>query len=207
MTAGTTPSPDNERGADVVPLHQARSRRAREAALGDWHQFDRSAEPDPLTSLHGHPWFEEDLRGAARRRRGSENPWVAVAAVEGLPGIEERLGLEAATEALRAVSVSVQDVLRSGDKVSRIGSERFGLIVDAPYAGEAMAALERIGRAVRELATAEPRWSGLGLRIGLSPLWSDDPSAALAQASAALEDGRRNGRVLTMSTSSRPEPG
>jgi diguanylate cyclase len=208
MTASTTPDGDeDDHDGNVVPLHEGREESsisgAEQAAAG-WRRFDAAAQRDLLTSLHGHPWFEEDLRGAARRRRGEENPWVAVACVEGLAKIDEQLGPEIAAEALRAVAVGIRESLRSGDKISRIGEDRFGLIVDAPYAGEAIAALERTEHLVRELASANPRWLGLRLRVGLAPLWSEDPTEAIEQAARALEGARDRGGAVTLSTGIRP---
>jgi diguanylate cyclase (GGDEF)-like protein len=210
MTPISTPAgSEDDQGGKVVPLHRGRkeaSHSGSEQPAATWRRFNPVEQRDLLTSLHGHPWFEEDLRGAARRRRGEENPWVAIVQVEGLAEIDDHLGPEIAADALRSVAVLVRDSLRAGDKIARIGEDRFGLIVDAPYAGEAIAALERIERLVREEATTHPRWLGLRLRIGLAPLWSEDPTAAIEQAAKALEDAAERGGPVTMSTGSRPMP-
>jgi len=187
----------------VVPLHGGRQKAAPEVA----RPFDARAREDALTGLHGHPWFADDVRGASRRRRGTENPWVAVAAIEGLATIAARLGPIAADGALRAAAVCVHDALRSGDKLARIGESRLGLIVDAPFGDEAMAALERIGRSVRTLASSRPEWRELSLSIGVAPLWHRDPEQALDQALEALARARRHGGgAVRLSTSSRPAP-
>jgi GGDEF domain-containing protein len=185
---------------NVVSLHDPRraAPRRRTAPPGAW---DPGAREDGLTGLHGHPWFEEDLSGAARRRRGGENPWVAVAEVEGL----EELGPRAADEALRAVAVRVHDVLRAGDKVARIGERRLGLIVDAPSGEEAITALERIEREVRALAASAQQWPDVQLRFGVAPLWHQDPGEAFAEATRALTRARRpGGHTVQMSTGLRP---
>ena len=188
--------PDN-----VVPLRRAG---ARPEAPG-WLGYDDAAPRDALTNLAGHPWFDEDLRGAARRRRGNENPWVAVAKLAGLGEISQRLGPEAATAAIQAVAVRLHEALRGGDKVARIGPERFGLIVDARFAEEATSALERIEREVRDLVAANPRWEGLHLRVGVAPLWAEDPAVALQQATGALERALGPmGRAVVLSTGERP---
>jgi diguanylate cyclase (GGDEF)-like protein len=208
MTARSRPAGGEDDGVDnVVPLHPGGkdgSISGAEQAAAAWRRFNPAHHRDLLTSLHGHPWFEEDLRGAARRRRGEENPWVAIILVEGLAEIDENLGPEIAVEALRAVAVQVRDSLRSGDKIARIGEDRFGLIVDAPDAGDAIAALERIERAVRDEVSAHPRWLGLRLCIGLAPLSSQDPTAAIEQAGGALEGAHRRGGEVMMSTGTRP---
>jgi diguanylate cyclase (GGDEF)-like protein len=204
MTASRLPAEDGDRDRKVVPLRRGSAGRERP---GEWLRYDQEAGQDPFTSLAGHPWFEEDLKGAARRRRAEENPWVAVAAVEGLALIDERLGPSVADAALKAISVRLRDSLRTGDRIARIGRDRFGLLVDAPYADEALTALERIAHSARDLVAVNPRWDGLRLWIGLAPLWSDDPEAALRQAGEALERAReRGGTAVVMATAPRPAP-
>jgi diguanylate cyclase (GGDEF)-like protein len=203
MTGSQVPAESSD-DDNVIPLHGGSRARDR---TGEWLRFDEAASQDSLTSLAGHPWFEEDLRGAARRRRAEENPWVAVVAVEGLALIDERLGPAAADASLKAVAVQLHDSLRTGDRIARIGRDRFGLLVDAPYAGEAITALERIEHGVRELVGANPRWQGLRLWIGLAPLWAEDPAAAVKQADDALVRAReRNGAAVVMATATRPAP-
>jgi diguanylate cyclase (GGDEF)-like protein len=202
MSANHDPARD-QRSGNVLPFRRGDEPGSRPE--GEWARYDEGASEDQFTGLAGHPWFEDDLRGAARRRRGDENPWVAVALAEGLSEIDARLGPAAAGKATRAVAIRLRDSLRAGDKIARIGRDRFGLIVDAPYAGEALTALERIAQAVRRLVDENPRWDGLRLRVGLAPLWSTDPAAALEQATEALERARAHGGAsVVMTTASRP---
>lgn len=185
-------------GGVVVPLHDPARGRPRPQVSGAW---DTAAREDPLTGLHGHPWFTEDLAGAAQRRRGGENPWVAIAELEGVGS----LGPEAADEALRTVAIRVHDVLRTGDKVARVGPLRLGLIVDAPSGEEAVTALERIEREVRSLGASAEQLPAVRLRIGVAPLWHQDPADALAEAIRALERAQApGGHAVQMSTCLRP---
>lgn len=204
MKASSAPAGNDDHDNVVVPLHRGRLPAPPGPAPTSWRAFDSTARKDPLTNLHGHPWFEEDLRGAGRRRRSGENPWVAIASVEGLAELERHLDADVAAEALRAISVRLNDSLRAGDKIARLGEDRFGLVVDAPFAGEAIGALERIERSVRELTSAHPRWLGLTLRVGLAPLWGSEPEAAVRQAESALDAARRRGSPVMMSTDGRP---
>jgi diguanylate cyclase (GGDEF)-like protein len=196
---------DPARGESGNVLPFRRSEDPGDRSEGEWTRYDELASEDTFTGLAGHPWFEDDLRGAARRRRGDENPWVAVALAQGLDEIDARLGPAAAGKATRAVAVRLRDSLRAGDKIARLGPDTFGLIVDAPYAGEALTALERIEKSVRRLVEENPRWEGLCLRVGLAPLWSSDPAAALKHATEALERAREHGgSAVVMTTASRP---
>jgi len=196
MTLGSQPA--DERNSDnVVPLRKPNGE-------APWARFDVSAERDEFTNLAGHPWFVEDVRGAARRRRGGDNPWVAVARVEGLAGVAERVGSDATGIAIQAVAVRLHESLRAGDQVARIGPNRFGMLVNAPFADEASAALDRIRHNVRALVEEYPQWSGLDLRVGFAPLWSEDPEVAIASADAALERAcKPGGHPVILSTQKR----
>lgn len=203
MDSPGTAAPDDAGDEEVVvPLHGPRRGRSAPQAA-DWRAFDPEAPMDTLTSLHGHPWFEEDLRGAAQRRRGAENPWVAIARVGDVDEIVERMGAEVAAEAVRAVAVRMRDSLRSGDRISRISSDSFGLIVDAPSADEALGALARVAQAVREMAAANRRWPDLRVRIGVAPLLGDDPAPAVREAEAATGDADRRGVAVALGTGAR----
>jgi diguanylate cyclase (GGDEF)-like protein len=205
MNPSSTPAEDEHReGGVVVPLHGGREQPPASKTPPTWRIFDPEASRDALTSLHGHPWFEEGVRGAAKRRRAGENPWLAIARVDGMEQIDASHGAETAGEALAAVALRLRDSLRAGDKIARIGSDTFGLIVDAPYAGEAIGALERIERTVRELTAAHPQWVGLSLRMGLTPLWGANPEAAIRQAEGALDAAVSRGAPVMMSTDPHP---
>jgi GGDEF domain-containing protein len=166
--------------------------------------FDPGAERDSLTGLLGPDRFAEAVRGAAQRRRGAENPWIAVAALEGLDGVEAGGGTAARAQLLRATVHRMRDSLREGDRLGRLGENAFGLIVDAPYGDAAMNALQRLVHAGKQLAASDRRWDGVRMSVGVAPLWSDDPDEALARAQEALDRAReRGGGIVVMSTALR----
>jgi diguanylate cyclase (GGDEF)-like protein len=172
-------------GDNVVPL------RPHGEIPGSPVAFDEAAKRDRLTGLPGLAAFEDALRGAANRRRGGEHPWVAVAGLDGLSPIVARTGPEAADVLTRSVADRLRDSLRGGDQLARISATEFGLIVDAPFGDEATAALERVARSMRDMIARDERWKGAVVSIGLSPLWPEKPSAAMARAREGLETARR----------------
>jgi diguanylate cyclase (GGDEF)-like protein len=150
------------------------------------------------------PRFERQLRGAARRRRGEESSWVAVARVIGVSEIRERHGYPAAEEFLRGTASQLRSSLRESDKVAPVGAGEYGIILAAESAGDAVTGLERLVENIRELAGRDPRWSGGSLSIGVAPLRSGEPQAILDHARSALETaGTQSRGLVTMS----PEPG
>jgi GGDEF domain-containing protein len=147
------------------------------------------------------PRFARQLEGAARRRRGNETPWVAVARVDGVDSIRRQWGDPAAEEFLRATASAMRSSLRDSDKLSPVGRAEYGIILDAPSGEEAVAGLERLVRNVRELAGRDHRWGDGSLCVGVTPLWTDEPTAILGRAREALERGeRRGGGQVMMAT-------
>jgi GGDEF domain-containing protein len=150
------------------------------------------------------PRFERQLRGAARRRRGTESHWVAVAKVNGVTEIRMEHGDPAAEEFLRGTASALRTSLRESDKLAPVGRGEYGIILDAPRGDDVVAGLERLVQDVRALAGRDRRWSVGSLSIGVAPLWSDEPAAVLERARAALEGAtKRGGSLVMMSTQTR----
>jgi GGDEF domain-containing protein len=73
------------------------------------------------------PRFERQLRGAARRRRGAEHPWAAVAKVNGVTEIRNEYGDPAAEEFLRGTANLLRTSLRESDKLAPVGRGEYVL--------------------------------------------------------------------------------
>jgi GGDEF domain-containing protein len=147
------------------------------------------------------PRFARHLEGAARRRRGAETPWVAVAVVDGVDAIREEWGDPAAEEFLRSTASALRASLRESDKLSPVGRAEYGIIVDAPGPDEVMAGLGRLVKNVADLAGRDRRWDAGSLRVGVTPLETPDAGKVLARARAALERGEREDAApVTMAT-------
>ena len=157
----------------------------------------RSEEPDVAVP----PRFARHLEGAARRRRGDETPWVAVAVVDGVDAIRAEWGDPAAEEFLRSTASALRASLRDSDKLSPVGRAEYGIILDAPGPDEVVAGLGRLVHNVAELAGRDHRWEAGSLRVGVTPLDSPEAAVVLARARAALERGAREGAAaVTMAT-------
>jgi GGDEF domain-containing protein len=150
------------------------------------------------------PRFERQLRGAARRRRGGDNPWVAVAKVDGVEAIRARHGDVAAEEFLRATASVLRSSLRDTDKLAPVGRQEYGIILDAARGDDVVAGLERLVKNVRELAGRDHRWSGGSLSVGVAPLWEDEPEVILERARGAVERAEIRGHGLVMMATDLP---
>ncbi len=146
------------------------------------------------------PRFERQLRGAARRRRGGESHWVAVARVNGVTEIRKEHGDPAAEEFLRGTASVLRTSLREADKLAPVGREEYGIILGAPRGDDVVTGLERLVDSVRALTGRDWRWSGGSLSIGVTPLGSDEPAAVLERARAALEQATQRGSSVVMTS-------
>ena len=113
------------------------------------------------------PRFERQLHGVARRRRGAEQPWVAVAKVIGIAEIRIEYGDPAAEELLRGTASVLRTSLRESDKLAPVGRGEYGIILDAPSGSAVVAGLERLvderSPAGRPRSTVDP---GIALHRG-----------------------------------------
>jgi diguanylate cyclase (GGDEF)-like protein len=177
-------------GAVVVPLRGPDfvARQAPPSPPAPLHE-----QADPVTGLPGREQFEEYLAGAARRRRGDEHAWAAVAVLEGLSVVGEREGRQSAEALLCAAAMTLRAALRDSDKLARLGDEEFGLLIDAPFGDETMTVLARLVHQVKKLSYSRPAWYGVTLSVGVTQLWSDEPRRAVERAREALYGVRRHG--------------
>src|SRR6266496_4326152 len=117
------------------------------------HRASEGHEPPPnMVALSGMslganqaaipPRFERQLRGAARRRRGTEHPWVAVAKVNGVAEMRSQYGDPAAEEFMRGTASALRSSLRKSDKLAPVGRGEYGVIIDAPSGDHVLAGLE-----------------------------------------------------------------
>lgn len=187
-------SPEHEETATAIgDLTAVAIDRARLASLilerSEW--FERMAHTDPLTGLANQRTFARilELELARAARQGSEIS-LAVFDVDGLTGINERLGHEAGDDVLRAVASVLAESVRLVDTVARYGGDEFVLITPGA-AGTTVArrvlngvtALALVGSAAVSVSAGIATFPGDG--VGADELFA----AALAALAAARAKG------------------
>jgi diguanylate cyclase (GGDEF)-like protein len=167
--------------------------RARLASLilerSEW--FERMAHTDPLTGLANQRTFARilELELARAARQGSEIS-LAVFDVDGLTGINERLGHEAGDDVLRAVASVLAESVRLVDTVARHGGDEFVLI--APGAAGSTVA-QRVLNGVTALSEAGASEVTVSAGIATFPADGVGADELMAAALAALADARAKG--------------
>ncbi|MFN8150395.1 MAG: GGDEF domain-containing protein [Solirubrobacterales bacterium] len=146
------------------------------------------ARLDPLTGLGNRRAFNEALAAATlRSSRTHTDLSVIIADLDSFKAINDRFGLPAGDRCLREVARVIDETVRQPDSSFRWGGDEFVVVADVDREGAAKLA-ERLKDAVRS-SCRRPDGGPVTLHIGAAQLGDDgaDPSALLAEASAALK--------------------
>jgi diguanylate cyclase (GGDEF)-like protein len=147
------------------------------------------ATVDTLTGLGNLASFQDALSTMGARRRGG---WALVMAdVDGLKRVNDTHGHLTGDLALRSLATALHDVLRSEDRMFRIGGDEFAALlqdVDAEGAAE-------IGRRMCEAAAAVMSDFGAGLSVGIAiPEQGESPADFIDRADKMLYEAKRSDR-------------
>ncbi len=185
---------------------QARRDRARLDALNE--ALATTAATDALTGLGNRLALDEGL-GLARSRIGrqGERYGLLILDLDRFKAINDERGHLAGDGVLAAVSGALRGVLRAGDSAYRYGGEEFVALIVLAGPDDAMAAAERIRKAIEKLQIPNPRNGPSGhltASVGVATVGPDDlavdDASWLARADRALYRAKANGR-------NRSEPG
>lgn len=147
------------------------------------------ATVDTLTGLGNLSAFQEALSTAGARRRGR---WALVMAdVDGLKTVNDTHGHLAGDLALRTLAEALHDVLRSDDRMFRIGGDEFAaLLQDVDIEGAA-----EIGRRMCEAAANVMAEYQAGLSVGIAiPEPGEAPAEFIDRADKMLYEVKRQAR-------------
>src|SRR5439155_15266341 len=112
-----------------------------------------SARTDPLTQLGNRLRLREDLEALqARVERYDHSYCAALCDLDSFKSYNDHYGHLAGDDALRAVASAISEHSRSGDGTYRFGGEEFLIILAEQSLETATVAVERVRRAVEELA-------------------------------------------------------
>jgi diguanylate cyclase (GGDEF)-like protein len=147
------------------------------------------ATVDTLTGLGNLGAFQDALSTIGARRRGG---WALVMAdVDGLKQVNDTHGHLTGDFALRSLASALHDVLRSEDRMFRIGGDEFAALlqdVDAEGAAD-------IGRRMCEAAASVMSDFGAGLSVGIAiPEQGETPAEFIDRADKMLYEVKRQER-------------
>lgn len=140
------------------------------------------ASSDPLTGLrHGGPFGD---------RLANATPGITALLaidIDQFKSVNDTLGHAAGDRVLVQMAGALQQALRLGDELFRVGGDEFVAVLDVPSAAEALLVAERLVTA----AQATGRTISVGVSIQRE---HESPEAALYRADQALYAVKRNGR-------------
>jgi diguanylate cyclase (GGDEF)-like protein len=138
--------------------------------------------------------IEKEFVRAHRYDRPSS---LVVIDVDNLRTINEQYGHPAGDVVLLSIADACTSTMRQSDIFGRIGGEEFGLLLPETDAEEALAAGERIRRAIEASVVTTPAASikaTVSLGIAPIPALSEGWSTWLAEADLALTEAKQSGR-------------
>lgn len=147
--------------------------------------LERLATHDALTGLPNRRLLEEALgRAVAHARRGHLSSLLLLD-LDGLKTVNDASGYAAGDALLRDIAAALTTTLSAEDLLSRVGGDRFGVLLQDTALDDAQRVAERLHEALSGSALG-PAGSDVGLSIGIVEIDGRfEASAALAQADAA----------------------
>ncbi len=173
-----------ERNRVVIGMERARQQ--------EYHR----ATHDPLTGLPNRQLFADRVRNALAQRR-SGRLVVCFVDLDGFKGLNDRHGHASGDALLMAVATALQESVRAGDTVARVGGDEFAvLLTQARDADEAALVAQRMVQRVAALGPAAGKGLPIGASIGLAlhPTHGQDCEQLLASADRAMYRAKAAGK-------------
>ncbi|MET3889349.1 diguanylate cyclase (GGDEF)-like protein [Bosea sp. OAE506] len=150
------------------------------------------ATSDPLTGLPNRRAFTEFVADAVRTQPCA----VAIVDIDHFKSVNDTLGHDAGDTVLQLVANRIQQGVRTGDFVARLGGEEFAILLPGASPD---AALQIVDRIRSDLAATSPltiRNRPVTFSAGLTTFSADDPSidVVLKRADVALYEAKHAGR-------------
>jgi diguanylate cyclase (GGDEF)-like protein len=145
-------------------------------------QLAEKADSDPLTGLRHHGPFGERLAAATPDRTA-----LLTIDVDRFKQLNDTYGHQAGDRALVDLARNLQQVLREGDELYRIGGDEFAAVADVPRPEEALAIAERLVAAARKVG--RPISVGVAMQAA-----GETPEQTLRRADFAMYQAKRSGR-------------
>lgn len=155
------------------------------------------ARTDPLTAVMNRRGFDEAFAALASRPESETRVALFMIDIDFFKRLNDGLGHAAGDECLRIVAGLISSELRHGqDLLARFGGEEFVALLPGVTGDEAVAAAERVRRAVERRAIPNPDADGgvVTVSVGVAVSPPASVSRLVARADAALYEAKSSGR-------------
>ncbi len=138
-------------------------------------RLDRLAATDPLTGLRNRRGLERELYTAvAEVARGGSGAMALLIDCDDFKSINDRLGYAAGDTVLKAVGASIENTIRPGDCLARVGGDEFLVMLPETCESEALAVAELIRlRLASQPLPVDDGKSSTTVSIGVAPIPSN----------------------------------
>lgn len=167
------------------------------ALIVDELELRRIAQFDSLTGAATRRGFLQELEKSIAAYRRIQTPAsLLVLDVDHFKQTNDTYGHPAGDEVLRKLSQCVQEQLRKGDLLGRLGGEEFGILLNGYEPGNAETAANRLRLALADLSFSDLPALTVTASFGVAGLNLTDqaPEQWIARADSALYAAKRNGR-------------
>jgi len=155
------------------------------------------ATHDPVSGLPNRYLFDDRLRQAlARDRREPKTLAVLFCDVDGLKGINDRLGHAMGDEVLVETARRIESVIRPADTAAHFGGDEFVVLCEGLDGEAASAVVERVVHAFDTPMTLEGVEVTVGVSVGIAVTSNPDaiPADLVAEADHAMYRAKRRRR-------------
>ncbi|WP_084202242.1 sensor domain-containing diguanylate cyclase [Aeromonas fluvialis] len=166
-------------------------------ALAENKSLNIEVSLDPLAKLKNRRFFEEAaIREFANSKRHTVPLSIAIFDIDHFKDVNDKYGHAVGDEVLKALSNELNNHVRAGDTLARIGGEEFAVLLPSTSLVAAEILLERIRVSIKKLKFANDTPSLITASIGVSTVSDNDYSyqEVLQRADKALYTAKENGR-------------
>ncbi len=169
------------------------------AAADNAENSERKALLDPLTGVPNRRQLTEDIANHRGLLDSGGNTAVAMVDIDNFKKVNDELGHRVGDVVLQEVASVLRSAVRDGDEIYRYGGEEFVAIFKGASRKDALAAAERLRRAVEaesangnQLAVAQPLTISIG--VALMPDHGTDITQLIEKADRAMYRAKDLGR-------------
>ena len=156
-------------------------------------QMQELASTDGLTAVANRRTFESTLdKELARAERTGNSVGLVLLDIDHFKMLNDSHGHQIGDDVLRQVAAALSSTSRKFETVARYGGEEFAVLLPGASGDEAVAAAERLRRALSEADTIVPVTASAG--VAVYPVHAADGSSLVAAADKALYTSKRRGR-------------
>ena len=159
------------------------------------HKLSRAAMTDVLTGLPNRRSFEADAEDRALARGSNDRDCIALFDIDRFKRVNDLHGHDVGDAVLQTFARVLRGVVRSEDRIARLGGEEFAVLFPATAVPQALMICERLRQ---QMAVARTDAGGDFVQVtvsgGVAILGPDGLEQALKHADRALYTAKRGGR-------------